>query len=86
MDDFIKCISLDPKYPESYWNKSLLHLFKGNYKDGEKSFLLSSYPEILKTLFEQKDVNYETELLEDKSETLKDQTKAAMNTLICSLP
>ena len=25
MEDFNKCISLDPKYPESYWNKSLLH-------------------------------------------------------------
>ena len=34
MEDFNKCISLDPEYAESYWNKSLLHLFQGNYKDG----------------------------------------------------
>ena len=34
MEDFNKCTSLDPKYPESYWNKSLIHLFQGNYKDG----------------------------------------------------
>jgi len=34
MKDFNKCISIDSEYPESYWNKSLLHLFHGNYKDG----------------------------------------------------
>ena len=34
MEDFNQCISLDIKYPESYWNKSLLHLYQGNYKDG----------------------------------------------------
>jgi len=34
MEDFNKCISLDPEYAESYWNKSLLHLFQGNYKNG----------------------------------------------------
>ena len=34
MEDFNKCISLDSEYAESYWNKSLLHLFQGNYKTG----------------------------------------------------
>ena len=38
MEDYNKCISLDPKYPESYWNKSLLHLFQGNFKDGWKLY------------------------------------------------
>ena len=38
MQDFNKCISLAPEYSESYWNKSLLCLFQGNYKDGWKFF------------------------------------------------
>ncbi len=39
----------------------------GKYKNGDTSYILSTYPEILKTLFEQKSINFETETLEDKS-------------------
>ena len=38
MQDFNRCISLSPEFSESYWNKSLLNLFQGNYKDGWKFF------------------------------------------------
>ena len=38
MQDFNQCISISPEYPESYWNKSLLNLFQGNYEDGWKFY------------------------------------------------
>ena len=38
LQDFNQCISIAPEYPESYWNKSLLNLFQGNYKDGWKFY------------------------------------------------
>jgi len=38
LQDFNKCISLAPEYSDSHWNKSLLNLFQGNYKDGWKFF------------------------------------------------
>ena len=38
LNDFNKCILLSPEYPDSYFNKSLLNLYQGNYLDGWKFY------------------------------------------------
>jgi len=34
LNDFDKSISIDPSYQDAYWNKSLINLFQGNYREG----------------------------------------------------
>jgi len=34
LNDFNKSISIDPSYKDAYWNKSLINLFQGNYREG----------------------------------------------------
>ena len=34
LNDFNKSISIDPSYQDAYWNKSLINLFQGNYREG----------------------------------------------------